>query len=47
MIANYYKIPITEVPVNWKEIDGSHLNILDASVTMSRDFLMVKLLYLT
>ncbi|EGR27436.1 hypothetical protein IMG5_196190 [Ichthyophthirius multifiliis] len=47
MIANYYKVPIVEVPVNWKDVDGSHLNIIDASVTMLRDFLMVRLLYLS
>ena len=46
MIANHYKVPIKEVPINWKDVDGSHLSLLDASVTMARDFLMVRLLYL-
>jgi dolichyl-phosphate beta-glucosyltransferase len=26
------RIPIAEVPVTWQEIDGSHLNIVDASL---------------
>jgi len=25
-------IPVKEVPVAWQEIDGSHLNIVDASI---------------
>lgn len=38
-------IPIKEVPVSWQEIDGSHLNIVDASIQMARDMLLVKFLY--
>jgi len=29
-----------------KFILGSHLNVIEASITMARDFLMVRLLYL-
>ncbi len=46
IIANHFKIPIVEVPVNWKEIAGSKVNVIDASLTMTRDFIMVKLLYM-
>ena len=46
MIAKLYNIPVAEVPVNWKDIDGSHLNVVEASITMARDFLLVRLLYL-
>ncbi len=32
--------------MEWKDIDGSKLNILDASVNMFRDVLMVRFYYL-
>ncbi len=38
-------IPIKEVPVTWQEVDGSHLNIVDASLQMLRDMLLIKFLY--
>jgi len=25
------KIPVAEMPVKWQDVDGSHLNIVDAS----------------
>jgi len=46
MIANYYNIPTREIPVNWQDIDGSKLNVIEASITMARDFLVVRLYYL-
>lgn len=46
MIAKHYKAPVAELPVNWVDVEGSHLNVVEASITMSRDFLMVRLLYL-
>ena len=39
------RIQINEIPVNWQEIDGSHLNLVDASLQMARDMLLVKFLY--
>lgn len=38
-------IPVVEVPVKWEEIDGSHLNIFDATLQMFRDMILIKLLY--
>ena len=38
-------IPVKEIPVNWTEIDGSHLNIVDATIQMLRDMILIKLLY--
>ena len=38
-------IPIVEVPVNWQEIDGSHLNVVAATIQMARDMILIKLLY--
>jgi dolichyl-phosphate beta-glucosyltransferase len=36
---------VKEIPVTWQEIDGSHLNIVDASIQMARDMMLVKFLY--
>ena len=33
------------MPVEWKDVEGSKLNLLDASFTMLRDFLLIRLLY--
>ena len=38
-------IPVSEMAVRWQDVDGSHLNIFDASISMARDMLMVKTLY--
>ena len=38
-------IPVKEVAVKWEDVDGSHLNVVDASLQMARDMLMVKALY--
>lgn len=46
IIANHFNIPIKEIGVNWKEIAGSKVNVVDASLTMTRDFIMVRILYL-
>jgi dolichyl-phosphate beta-glucosyltransferase len=39
------RIPIVEIPVKWEEIDGSKLNIFDATLQMTRDMFLIKLLY--
>jgi dolichyl-phosphate beta-glucosyltransferase len=38
-------IPVKEIPVDWEEIDGSHLNVVDATLQMARDMVLIKLLY--
>lgn len=35
-----------EVGVEWRDVDGSKLSIVDASVNMFRDVLMIRLYYL-
>lgn len=40
-----FKIEIGEAPVEWKDVDGSKLNVIEASVNMFRDVLMISLLY--
>ena len=44
-MANYQNIPVAEVPVNWHDVDGSKLNVVTASITMARDYILVKFLY--
>eukprot|EP00825_Cyclidium_porcatum_P048766 TRINITY_DN8284_c0_g1_i5.p1 TRINITY_DN8284_c0_g1~~TRINITY_DN8284_c0_g1_i5.p1 ORF type:complete len:150 (-),score=29.68 TRINITY_DN8284_c0_g1_i5:209-658(-) len=46
MIAYKLQTPIQEVPVNWQEIEGSKLNVVTDSIAMTRDIILVKLLYL-
>jgi dolichyl-phosphate beta-glucosyltransferase len=38
-------IPVKEVAVDWQEIDGSHLNVVDATIQMLRDMILIKFLY--
>ena len=38
-------VPVVEIPVKWEEIDGSKLNIFDATLQMSRDMILIKALY--
>lgn len=45
MLCGAKNIPIVEVGVDWQEIDGSHLNVVDATLTMMRDMVLIKLLY--
>ena len=44
-LCNSMDIPVVEVPVKWEDVDGSHLQIVDASFNIARDMLMVKALY--
>jgi len=46
-IADKKKIPMVEVPVNWTEIDGSKLNIAQASIQMLRELILISFLYRT
>ena len=36
-----------QVAVNWHEVDGSKLNILDATLQMARDLILIRLCYVT
>ncbi len=47
VLSTIFKVEIGEVPVQWKDVDGSKLNVIEASVNMFRDVLMIKFLYLT
>ena len=41
-IAKALNIPIAEVPINWEEVDGSKVQIVDASLTMGRDLCVIR-----
>lgn len=40
-IAESFKIPISEIAVNWTEIEGSKLTPLTSSIQMGRDLLLI------
>lgn len=44
-LARRLNMPITEVQVNWHEVDGSKLNVIVDSMKIGRDVLMVRVLY--
>ena len=46
IIAKMYKMPIKEVAVNWREIEGSKLSVLRDSVKMLVDLLVIRVNYL-
>ena len=45
-MARRLGIPLVEVPVNWKEVDGSHLNPALASLQMARDLFRIRVMYI-
>ncbi|MES1910777.1 MAG: hypothetical protein MHM6MM_003309 [Cercozoa sp. M6MM] len=46
LLAREARIPVREVAIQWQEIDGSKLSVVDASMTMARDILLTRLLHL-
>jgi hypothetical protein len=40
-------IPVKEISVNWKEIEGSKLNVLTASLSFFRDYFAMIVFYTT
>lgn len=46
-IAYKLRIPLSEVQIKWEEIDGSHLNLVEASFDMGRDMVIIRFCYLT
>jgi len=44
--AKHLKIPMAEVPVNWREIPGSKLAPIDASIQMARDLTRIRFAYI-
>jgi glycosyltransferase involved in cell wall biosynthesis len=45
LAINYYKTPVVEVPINWQEIDGSKVNVIDATLQILRDLARIRFNY--
>ena len=46
VLSNILKVEIDDVAVEWRDIEGSKLNVVDASINMFRDLLVIRFLYL-
>lgn len=46
-IAKHLNIPVSERAVNWREIEGSKLNVVAASISFIRDYLSIIFFYTT
>jgi len=44
-LAQKLRIPMAEVAVNWTEIPGSKLNLLESSFAMARDLFLIRFAY--
>jgi dolichyl-phosphate beta-glucosyltransferase len=44
-IAQRVSVPVAEVAVQWQEIPGSKLALADASLTMARDLVLIRIAY--
>lgn len=40
-----HETPVLEVPVKWEDVEGSHLDVVDASTQMIRDMILIRSLY--
>ena len=45
-MAQQLQIPMIETSVNWQEIDGSKLSIIDSSFQMARDLVLIRFCYM-
>jgi len=45
LLAQYFNMPIVEVPVTWHEIDGSKVSLIKDSIKMAIDLLIIRLNY--
>mmetsp|Transcript_9282 Transcript_9282/g.13929 ORF Transcript_9282/g.13929 Transcript_9282/m.13929 type:complete len:312 (+) Transcript_9282:92-1027(+) len=45
-IAEALSIPLKEVAVNWQEVPGSKLKVLEASILMGRDLVVIRACYM-
>jgi dolichyl-phosphate beta-glucosyltransferase len=46
IIANQLNIPYAGVPISWHDVEGSKLNVVSDTLQMTRDYLLIRLLYL-
>ncbi|OMH81160.1 Dolichyl-phosphate beta-glucosyltransferase [Zancudomyces culisetae] len=46
LLAQHYRFPIIQVPVNWHEVQGSRMSLVRDSIQMALDLLALRLNYL-
>ncbi len=44
-LCQLFKVPISEVAVNWREIPGSKLSLIGASLQMAKDLIRLRIGY--
>ncbi len=42
-----FDIPVKEIPVNWREIEDSKLNVVTASLSFFRDYFAIIIFYIS
>ncbi len=47
VIANEKGVPYVEIPINYQDQDESKLNVVTDSMQMARDYILIKLFYVT
>jgi glycosyltransferase involved in cell wall biosynthesis len=45
LAINFYRTPVVEVPIHWQEVDGSKLNVVDATLQILRDLARIRFNY--
>jgi dolichyl-phosphate beta-glucosyltransferase len=45
-LAARFGIPMVEVPVNWNEVDGSKIDVLQDTIQMARDIVAIRVCYM-
>lgn len=45
VLCGLFRVETAEVGVEWHDVDGSKLNVIEASINMFRDTLMIRLMY--
>ena len=45
LAINFYRTPVAEVPIHWQEVDGSKLNVVDATLQILRDLARIRFNY--
>lgn len=45
MLCNYLKIDVEEVNVEWHEVDGSKISLIESSISMLRELIIIRCCY--
>lgn len=45
-LSSRHQCEVLELPVKWEDVEGSHLNVMDASASMLRDMILIRSLYM-